>query len=180
MSLDAMIDAVLDREGGFVNDGADPGGATKYGITRAVLAGWRGTDVAVSDVETLSVAEARAILAELYYRRPGIERLPESLQPLVFDSAVNHGPVTAVRLLQQVLGDVGAEPPAPDGILGPVTLSSVEKEERRLGPWLRASLVDERRRFYCRLAARRPEMARFLRGWLRRATAFDPERKDLP
>ena len=180
MSLDAMLDAVLEREGGFVDDPDDPGGATKFGITRGVLAAWRGTDVTVHDVETLSVVEARAILAELYYHRPHIDRLPESLQPFLFDSAVNHGPVTAVRFLQRVLGAVAAEPPAPDGILGRATLAAAEAEARRLGPWLEASLVDERRRFYCRLAARRPALAKFLHGWLRRATAFEPERKELP
>ncbi len=180
MTLDAMIDAVLDREGGFVDDPVDPGGATKYGVTRAVLEAWRGHAVSADDIATLERDEARAIYSELYYRRPGIDHLPGSLQPILLDSAVNHGPVTAVRLLQRVLGAVAAEAPVPDGILGPATLNAAEEEDRRLGPWLRASLVDERRRLYCRLAAQRPAMAKFLRGWLVRATAFDPERKDLP
>ena len=31
-SVEAIADEIIDREGGFVNDPADPGGATKYGV----------------------------------------------------------------------------------------------------------------------------------------------------
>ena len=31
-----LIDAVIDREGGYVDHPADPGGATRWGITAAV------------------------------------------------------------------------------------------------------------------------------------------------
>ncbi|RMD88945.1 MAG: hypothetical protein D6807_04715, partial [Alphaproteobacteria bacterium] len=93
MHPDAMIDALIGREGGFVDDPDDPGGATKYGITLAVLEGWRGRRLGREDVAALKLAEARAIYAELYYRRPGIDRLPAALQPLLFDTAVNQGPV---------------------------------------------------------------------------------------
>ncbi|RMD87395.1 MAG: peptidoglycan-binding protein, partial [Alphaproteobacteria bacterium] len=115
----------------------------------------------------------------LYYRRPGIDRLPAALQPLLFDTAVNQGPVTAIRMLQRVLDAVGAVAVLADGILGQQTAAAADTEARRLGPWLVAALVDERRRCYCRLAARRPASAKFIDGWLRRATGFAPRPCDL-
>ncbi|MFQ5346290.1 MAG: glycoside hydrolase family 108 protein [Rhodothalassiaceae bacterium] len=179
MHPDALIEALIRREGGFVDDADDPGGATKYGITLAVLEAWRGRRLGREDVAALDSEEARAIYGELYYRRPGLDRLPAVLQPPVLDAAVNQGPVTAIRMLQQVLDAVGPEALLADGILGERTAAAADRETRRLGPWLVAALVDERRRRYCRLAARRPASAKFLDGWLRRATEFAPSAQDL-
>ena len=36
MNIDELIDALIEREGGYVNHPSDRGGATKYGITEAV------------------------------------------------------------------------------------------------------------------------------------------------
>ena len=64
MSLDAMIDRLLEREGGFVNHPADRGGATNWGVTQGTLAAWRGYPVSVADVHALTRDEARAELAK--------------------------------------------------------------------------------------------------------------------
>jgi lysozyme family protein len=58
---DAILAAILRREGGFVNHPADRGGPTHYGITQATLQAWRGRAVSEEDVRALSVEEAKAI-----------------------------------------------------------------------------------------------------------------------
>lgn len=44
MTIDDLIDAVIDREGGYVHHPADRGGPTRWGITEAVARqrGWTG------------------------------------------------------------------------------------------------------------------------------------------
>jgi len=174
MALAQVLDAILEREGGFVNDPEDPGGATKYGITRDTLAQWRGGPVSLDEVAALEEEEARAIYRARYYEAPGFDRAPQALQPFLVDAAVNHGPATAVKILQRVLRAAGAASLAADGIFGPETQEAAEAAWRRLGDWLLAALADERRRVYFALTARNPRLEKFLDGWLARANSFDP------
>ena len=54
-NLDACLDFVFEREGGYVDDPDDPGGATNMGITLATLAAWRGREVSKAEVRALSL-----------------------------------------------------------------------------------------------------------------------------
>lgn len=76
-SVEELTDQIISREGGYVNDPDDPGGATKYGITLAALARWRRARGVAGTVTPATVAalgrdEARTIYLEDYFRRPGI------------------------------------------------------------------------------------------------------------
>ena len=51
MTNDDIITTVLKYEGGFVNDLADRGGATNWGITQATLTAWRKRPATVADVK---------------------------------------------------------------------------------------------------------------------------------
>lgn len=179
MDPDSIISEIIDREGGFVDDPDDPGGATRYGITLATLADWRGAPVSREDVARLDREEARRILLDRYYQRPGLPALPLSLQAFLTDSAVNHGPAAAIRMLQTVLNAVSGSGLATDGALGPISLAQAMTEERRLGPWLLRSLIEERRRFYFRIVAGRPASGKFLRGWINRAQSFEPDQETM-
>lgn len=176
MTIDAILEDVLRREGGFVDHPDDRGGATNFGITRATLGRWRGRRVSSADVAALGIVEARAILAAEYVRRPGIDRFSPALQPFLVDAAVHHGPGRAIRFLQGVLGAIGEEGVAQDGLVGPQTLAATAEAQRRLGEWLFAALADERRRFLFLITRRKPALEVFLRGWLGRVNAFDPAR----
>lgn len=108
-----MARQIIAREGGFVDDPDDPGGATKYGIT---LATWRrfGQDltgdgqITRADIAALSADAAQAVLVAQYFHAPNIGLLPPGLQPPVFDMYVNAG-ANAVRILQRLLVDMGRE-----------------------------------------------------------------------
>lgn len=149
------LDHVFRWEGGFSDDPADPGGATRFGITRATLAEWRGEAVSVADVRALGRDEAAAIYRARYWDACRCGAMPAGLDLLVFDAAVNQGAGRAVRLLQAALGV------ARDGVIGPATLGAARSADAR------AAIVE--------FAARRMEaygmlatFPRFGLGWSRR------------
>ncbi len=175
-SIEETARAIVAREGGYVNDPDDPGGPTKYGVTLATLRGLR-PGATLADLKRLTRDEAVTIFLDRYYRAPGIDRLPEALQPPVFDMQVNAGRA-AITLLQELLTDLG-EPVAADGILGPQTEAAAARAWERAGGLLVDAYGIARRNWYYALADRRPSSRKFARtrdggkgGWIRRAEAF--------
>jgi lysozyme family protein len=169
MTVDQLIDEIVEREGGFVNDPVDGGGPTKFGITKGTLARWRSRNVTVEDVKRLDVGEARDIYRAEYVVQPGFESVPEPLRSHLVDFGVNAGPAQAVRTLQRSLG-VGV-----DGVFGPATrLALAEAIEEGGVDRLARRFWQERVRFYARLVALRPTQERFLDGWLNRCFAMQP------
>lgn len=162
-----IIDAIIRREGGFVNHAADRGGATNYGITQQTLAEYRGHPVSVDDVRNLTADEARRIYADRYITRPSFDRIAHpAMMGLAVDCAVNHGPDRAARWLQQAAGV------AVDGAVGPVTLAAVNGAD---GAYLYRHVLAERCRFYGSLVTRDPSQAAFAAGWAVRLAEFIEE-----
>lgn len=124
-NFDASITLVLKSEGGFVDNPADPGGATNMGITRRTLADWRGVSpwwkLAVPAVQALGVDEAKLIYKARYWDVIRGDDLPKGLDYAVFDFAVNSGPQKAVEVLQKIIGV------KVDGIVGPLTIAATQK-----------------------------------------------------
>ena len=110
----------LGNEGGFVNNPADPGGATNFGITIEGLSDWRGHPCSVEDVRDMHATEAQAIYRGRYWLPSTEGALLPGLDLMVFDFGVNHGPAASVKMLQQIIGV-----PA-DGYIGPETISRAE------------------------------------------------------
>lgn len=151
---------LLPHEGGYVYDPADPGGETKYGITRR-----RYPEL---DIRNLSQAEAAALyLRDWWAPYPFSQLASQEVANKLFDLAVNVGPRHAFRVLQLALGEAG-HPVAVDGSLGPRTVAAANAADPQ-------ALLQEIRRFaieyYRNLVAERPELERFLTGWLNRARA---------
>lgn len=84
-----MLDGIIAREGGFVDNPADHGGATSYGITQAALSTWLGRPASVAEVRALDVDTAKAIYARNYFTAPHLDQLPTLIQPVMLDAAVN-------------------------------------------------------------------------------------------
>jgi lysozyme family protein len=118
--FDACLDRVLAAEGGFVNNPADPGGATNLGITQRTLSEFRDAEVTEEDVRALTRAEAREIYRARYWIPMRCADLPAGIDLMVFDFGVNAGPGRSVRLLQRSAGVTA------DGAVGPITLASVQ------------------------------------------------------
>lgn len=172
-SLEEMIDDVLRREGGFVDHPADRGGPTKYGITQATLSAHLGRTATVAEVRRLTRDVARGIYRRDYFAAPRIDQLPERVQPLLFDSAVNHGPSRAIRFLQRVCNDAGFGTIVEDGAVGPATRAAAAAADRAMQDWLTAAVAEERRLFYHQIVEADPGQRVFLAGWLNRLAEFE-------
>jgi lysozyme family protein len=101
-SFPAALAHVLASEGGYVDHPADPGGATKFGITLKTLSAWRGAPVSKADVKALTKTEAGAIYRARYWDKIAADDLPAGLDLAVFDLAVNSGVARAKAFLQEI------------------------------------------------------------------------------
>lgn len=156
------LEHVLAMEGGMSDDPYDPGGPTNKGITLGVYADWKGQRLSASTRANLLSAlkaipdkEVEQIYRQRYWDKAGCDQLPAAVALMHFDTAVNQGPGTAVRILQETIGT------AADGIIGPLTLKA-----------LRAMPVETILRGYAENRRQRyriiPHFWRFGRGWLKR------------
>ena len=174
MTIDQLIDALIEREGGYVNHPNDRGGPTKWGITEAVARahGYAGS------MRELPRDEAAAIYKRLYWLRPRFDQVAkrsEALAGELFDTGVNMGPAVAATFLQRALSALNRERQdypdlVPDGRIGAATLGALDSFLRIRGKGGEAVLMrsidalqGER---YIRLAERRPANEAFLYGWL--------------
>ena len=119
-AVDALIARVIQREGGFVDNPADRGGATCWGITIVTLREWRRTPISLADMENLTVEEAEQIYKTKYFTAAGFDRVADpELQEFLFDFAVNSGVEAASEALQSA---IGADP---DGVLGELSFAAL-------------------------------------------------------
>lgn len=147
MNADTATKIIISLEGGHVNDPDDPGGETKWGISKRAYPGL--------DIARLTLDDAVRIYRRDYWDRYRVDSLPPKLRLAVFDCAVNCGGETAIALLQSCLGV------KTDGVLGPVTRSALEG--RKVGDLLPTYLA-ERALYYKGLAT----FEKYGRGWFRR------------
>lgn len=181
-TVEQIAKEIVAREGGFVNDPDDPGGATNYGVTIGTMRRL-GLDltgdgqVTAADVKALSRAQATDIFIEHYWRRPRICDLPAPLHATVFDMYVNAGS-NAVRILQRLVRDMRIEVTV-DGVIGPQTIAVVDRALEAAPDTLVDAYGIARRNYYYALADRRPASRKYARrrdggkgGWILRAEEF--------
>ncbi|MEO1639154.1 MAG: holin-associated N-acetylmuramidase [Pseudomonadota bacterium] len=188
-SVTEIATAIVAREGGYVNDPDDPGGATKYGVTihtmRRLGLDLTGDDqVTEADVRMLTRAHAVSIFVEHYFRRPRIDQLPVPLQATVFDMYVNSG-ANAVKILQRLLGEMRISVSV-DGVIGPQTINAARLAMDAAPDHLADAYGIARRNYYYDLATRRPASRKYARrrdegkgGWITRAEEFIAPRYHL-
>ena len=181
-SVRQIAEEIVAREGGYVNDPADPGGATNHGVTIGTMRRLRldltgDGQVTVADVRALTRAQAVEIFINHYFVAPRIADLPEVLQASVFDMYVNAG-ANAVRILQRLLRDMRIEV-AVDGVIGPRTIAAARAGVAAAPGHIADAYAIARRNYYYALADARPASRRFARrrdggkgGWITRAEPF--------
>lgn len=188
-TVEQIAAAIVAREGGYVDDPDDPGGATNHGVTIGTMRSL-GLDldgngrVDAGDVRRLDPAQAARIYVEHYFRRPRLDRLPASVQPSVFDMQVNAG-ANAVKILQRLLSRMGFAC-ADDGIVGPRTQAAAHAAVAAAPAHLADAYGIARRNYYYALADARPVSRKFARrkdggkgGWITRAEEFIAPRYHL-
>ncbi|SIN86821.1 holin-associated N-acetylmuramidase [Vannielia litorea] len=188
-TVDEIAREIVAREGGYVNDPDDPGGATKYGVTIGTLARL-GVDLdgdgrtTLRDVKRLTAEQARAIFIEHYFKRPRIAELPVALHASVFDMHVNAG-AQAVKILQRLLTRMG-QACTVDGVIGPQTIAAARAAFEAAPGHLADAYGIARRNYYYGLADARPSSRKYARrrdggkgGWITRAEEFISPRYHL-
>ena len=143
MSLSKALAFSLKWEGGYVNDPDDPGGATMQGVTQKTYDAYRTSlGEPVKPVKEISAEEVAALYLRDYWEKAACPDLPEPLDMIQFDAAVNHGVGQALKFLWAARqANVGH----PENVY-----------------------LKLRDQFYADLVKRKPNMAKFLAGWLKR------------
>src|SRR6185312_8631677 len=177
--IDQIIQQILAEEGAaYTNDPRDSGGPTKYGITQAALAAWRGHPVTAEDVQFLLMDEAAKIYRDRYYIKPGFDKVA-ALSPAIAykltDAGVNIGTGTVSMFLQRALnvfnqgGALYADVKV-DGTIGAGTLCALNAYLAKRGKdgetvMLRA-LNDMQGARYIDLAEAQEKDEAFVYGWI--------------
>lgn len=106
---------IIGAEGGYTNDPKDPGGETKYGISKRAHPG--------EDIPNMTLKRAKELYLRDYWKPCRCDELPYPLDYYVFDAAVNQGCVAAIKMLQEVCGV------KVDGIVGQVTIHAAHAND---------------------------------------------------
>ncbi len=114
----AMLDPLLEHEGGLVDNPADPGGLTNWGISLRAYP-WLGRD----GISALSREQAGMIYRRDYFDAVRASEMPPDIALAALDSGVNQG-ITWTRRALQVAAGVRA-----DGVIGPQTLQALRTSE---------------------------------------------------
>lgn len=162
-SFARAVAQLLADEGGYSDNPADPGGATRYGISARSFPG--------VDLSRLTRNQAAALYYRDFWLRYRYGDLEQPVGEKVFNLAVNMGPYHAALCLQRALRACG-RPVAEDGILGPVTMGAARAVGDPIA--LLTALRSEAAGYYRLLAALGPargdpDAVYFLSGWLNRA-----------
>lgn len=115
-NFDRAFATIVGQEGGYVNDPKDPGGETKYGVSKRSYPN--------EDIKNLTLARAKELYERDFWNAVKGDELPWPLALYVFDAAVNQGPV-AITLLQKALGV------KQDGVFGAATRKALATADQR-------------------------------------------------
>lgn len=173
--IDKLLDDLIAREGGYVNDPRDAGGETNWGVTARVA---RANGFA-GPMRDMTREQAKTIYSKVYWTAPGFDRVAAFSQTVaeeLFDTGVNMGPAKASEFLQIALNGLnsnGKDYPdiAEDGDIGSGTIAALVAYIHKRGV---EGIVVLLKALNCLQGARYIELARgraaneaFLYGWLR-------------
>lgn len=166
----AAFNFVLQNEGGFSNFRADPGGATKYGISLKFLKAYFENGTMWADVNNDGVINDQDIMLidldiaqKIYFLE--FWRLPSTIKNNIiatkfFDMCVNMGQYRAISVIQNACGI------APTGKWSEELEKTINsKNPQELLKKIVACCID----FYEKLASQNPKLQLFLKGWINRA-----------
>jgi len=175
MNIDQYLDAIINREGGYVNHPSDHGRATKFGITEAVARtqGYQG------NMQDLPLAVAKSIYKKQYWFEPQFDQINEispAIAEELFDTAINCGVNFAKPLLQRALnllnkeGKEGWSNLALDGQYGPNTfqaLTTYLNKRHKDGEKVLVRVLNIMQgQHYIEITEKNPNYEDFFYGWI--------------
>lgn len=158
--FDSLIGKVIGHEGGYVNDPNDPGGETKYGISKRSYPN--------INIKTLTLRQACDIYYRDWWTKLQCSQIKhDAIAQKLMDTAVNVGVGTGVRIAQKALKDIGAKVTV-DGKIGPQTIGAINSAQPNT---LLQAMRNRQAEHYRKLIERNPALAKYERGWLSRANS---------
>ncbi len=171
-----LIEEVIEREGGYVNDPTDRGGETMYGITISVARkyGFKGA------MRDLPYELAFKIYQDRYWsplKLDDVSQVSESLTEQLFDFGVNSGVVAAAKKFQLALNVLNNRQTLyadliVDGVFGSRTLHALAKYVEHRGQQgvkvLTESVRGQRISYCINIAANDESQEKYSFGWLKR------------
>ncbi len=187
LSVDDIIDEVLAKEGGYVNDPDDLGGETNMGITLKLL---KHTKIDIDgngqingeDIRLLTRKQARDIYKRVFFEGELLHLLSPAWQAPVFDMCVNSG-TNGIKILQRVVNRAGyGERLRVDGKMGNRTKTSANLALKNLGLKVIDDYGRSRRNYYYSLGDNSESQRKYCvrrdggkGGWIVRAEFFMTE-----
>ncbi len=101
-NFDEALKAILKHEGGFVNHPKDPGGMTNLGVTKKVWEEWVGHAVDEKAMRALTPETVGPMYKKKYWDAVKGDEMPDGLDYLMFDFAINAGPGRAIKTMQSL------------------------------------------------------------------------------
>ena len=142
---------ILRNEGGYINHPNDPGGETNFGIAKKFYPN--------EDIKNMTIPRATYLYYRDYWLPMNLKGFKnEELVLQVFDFGINAGIRRSIKLLQRLVGVID------DGFVGPITTKIINDQDSDIVK----KFKNRRRIYYMNLAAQKPKLEVFLRGWLRR------------
>jgi lysozyme family protein len=172
--FDKAIKVSLRFEGGYVNNPADPGGATNWGISTLIIKreGITAAELGIPDltpesIKLMKVDAAIKIYKKLFWDKYKYSTINnQNVATKIQDIAINCGPSRAHMMAQAAVNKLGCGPLLTDGILGPKSMAAINKCDSKK---LVQAIADEQANYYKNLVIRKPNLGVFLSNWLRRA-----------
>jgi lysozyme family protein len=125
-NYDIALQHVLKSEGLWSDNPKDPGGATMKGITFMIFKAWKkNPNLTKDDLKNISDEDVYNLYKQNYWDKIHGDDLPAGVDYAVFDSAVNMGVGRAAKLIQEAAGVTA------DGVLGPASLSAIQKADAK-------------------------------------------------
>ena len=118
---DKCFDLVIVNEGGYVDNPADPGGATNWGCTKAVWEQYIGHEVSKEDIRNLTKEDVKPLYKRNYWDAIHGDALPSGLDYCLFDCAINSGVGRAAKFIQEIVGVFA------DGAIGNNTVTAINQ-----------------------------------------------------
>jgi lysozyme family protein len=147
IDFETAIERILGHEGGYVNNPADPGGETQWGISKR--------SYPHLDIRALTRDQAKELYRKDFWEPVAEKTHDSAIRFQLLDAAVNHGMGNAVRFLQRAVGT------ADDGHWGPASRACLARMDAHDAHLL---FMAERFEFWASLKS----FDSFGRGWTRR------------
>ena len=168
MVFETAFDFIIAKEGGYIEDPYDKGGATKYGISARFI---KTNDLKIKDVKDLTLLQAKEIYHMFFWNTLKIDQFNDStVQLFLFDTAVNCGNEKAAMLLQSSINSISHI--AVDGKIGNETIGTCNNitSNTNNNKILKQLMLSSRIAYYMHIVGNDITQRRFLKGWVNRTT----------